>query len=103
MRRASFYNTTGLDGADLHGAVLAARSQDAAVLAIFEGHGDPMSASDVWQFGRSSGRYWLLTSVRRSISNLSAGDGAPLSRTDDMKEGIYGSRERLWRRTPDNG
>lgn len=93
---SGFWNTTGLTGDELRAAIVAAKRQEDAVLAIYKAHGRALSPSDVWGIGTRAGRKWLLTSVRRAISNLSAGDAAPLWRTERSKTGMHGSRERLW-------
>lgn len=94
----SHHATTPLTAIELRAAVLTAKRQEDAVLAIYRARGFALSPSDVWSIGIGHGRKWLLTSVRRSISNLSAGEGAPLVQTDQLKPGPYGAREHLWER-----
>lgn len=90
----SYYNTTSLTGEQLASAVKAAENQDDAVL-VMMGVGT-WSPSQVWNYGRSAGRDWLLTSVRRSISNLEK--AKVLKKTGIMVNGPYGRPENTWSR-----
>lgn len=87
-----FWNTTGLRSTDLSEAVKTARQQDEAVLAIMRT--GTWSPSQVWDYGRSCGRNWLLTSCRRSISNLTK--AGALKMTGIQVEGPYGRPENTW-------
>lgn len=93
---AHHWNTTNLTGDELRAAIATAKRQEDAVLAIYRAHGAALSPSDVWGIGTRAGRAWLLTSVRRAISNLAHDD--LLAKTDQCKTGIHGAREHLWAR-----
>lgn len=87
-----YFNSTSLTGNELGAAVRAAQHQDDAVLAIMRT--GAWSPSQVWQYGTKAGRRWLLTSVRRSISNLT--DAGLLEKTGLQVDGCYGRREHTW-------
>ena len=92
-----YWNTTPLTREQLADAIRAAEQQDEAVLAIFRASRGALSPSQVWRLGQDHGRQWLLTSVRRSITNLTgAGVLAHLPMTIP---GPYGRPEGL-RRLP---
>jgi hypothetical protein len=94
--RTPYYATTPMPLRDLAGAIRLAEQQDEAVLAIFRAHyTEALSPSRVHRIGLTNGRQWLLTSVRRSITNLS-GEGCPLVRLDATAQGPYGRPEHLW-------
>ena len=95
----NYWNTTRLTGAELREAVQSADKQDAAVLAIFDSRpGQNLSPSQVWRIGCDLGARWLLTSVRRSMTNLT--DERELVKLDDRIDGTYGRKEFVWRRLP---
>lgn len=89
-----YWPTTPLSRDQLAGAILVAEQQDEAVLAIFRGTPGPLSPSQVWRIGEQGGRRWLLTSVRRSITNLTNAD--VLVRLSTTRPGPYGRPEGLW-------
>lgn len=72
-----------------------AAMQDEAVLAIFRSRAvTALSPSEVHAIGERLGRRWLLTSVRRSITNLT--DDKVLHRHDVLRVGPHGKPEHLW-------
>ena len=90
-----YWPTTPLTREQLAGAIKIAEQQDEAVLAIFRGHhGQSLAPSQVWQIGLNGGRYWLLTSVRRSITNLT--NAGVLQRVPGTHAGPYGRPEHVW-------
>lgn len=91
----TYWDTTALPSDQLAAAIRAAEDQDAAVLAILQ-PGRLLSPSQVWDAGCRVGRSWLLTSVRRSMSNLT--DAKVLVRTDVKRRGPYGRDEFCWMR-----
>lgn len=91
-----YFPTVPLSPEALAEAVLQAKEQDAAVLALFDAHPGPMPPSEVWQLGQAHGRRWLLTSVRRSINTLTRAQ--VLVKLADTVPGLYGRPEHLWRR-----
>lgn len=91
-----FYPTTPLTRDQLAGAMRVAEQQDELVLAIFRTEQRPLSPSQVWQIGQQYGKRWLLTSVRRSITNLADPDVGPLVHLSATRMGPYGKPEGLW-------
>lgn len=92
---AVFWNTTNETGADLAHAISAAKCQDDAILAIYAAAGEPLSPSQVWHRCWKAGRSWPLTSIRRSITNLT--NRELLAQTTAKIVGHYGRRENQWR------
>lgn len=91
----SYFNTTHLDGPDLRAALRAAEGQDEVVLAIFRMARSPMSPSHAHAVTQAMGRRWPLTSIRRSVTNLTK-DGK-LERLDRKQMGPFGRPEYLWK------
>lgn len=91
----SFHNTVHLTGYDLSVAIQKAKNQEAVVLAIMSS-GRLMSPSEVWKVGEQAGKRWLLTSVRRAISNLE--DDGALIKTDTTIPGPYRMPEHCWKK-----
>lgn len=91
----SYWNTTDLAGPELMEAVLIAENQEAAVLALFD-KWVFMSPSQAWQIGCDLDRGWLLTSVRRAISNLT--NRHELVKLDSHVDGLHGRKEMVWAR-----
>lgn len=89
----SYWNTTPIQGDLLLQARRIAGEQDSAVMKVFE-DGKPHTPSDVWTRLVNGGRNILLTSVRRSITNLE--HVGALVKLDDDRMGPYGRHERLW-------
>lgn len=88
---AVFYNTSHLTASTLTDARQKAAKQDDVVLATFRALGRPASPSEVLA---ASGLRCPLTSVRRSISNLT--DSGLLEKTDQQRMGPFGRPEYLW-------
>ena len=92
-----YHATTPLTQQQLAGAMRTAEQQDEAVLAIFRATQQPMAPSQVWQVGIDHGRRWLLTSVRRSITNLADENCRVLVKLQGQsRPGPYGKPEGLW-------
>lgn len=91
-----YWPTTPISRDQLAGAMRLAEQQDEAVLAIFRSEQRPLSPSQVWQIGRDHGRQWLLTSVRRSITNLADPKCGVLVRLNETRQGPYSRPEHLW-------
>ncbi len=89
-----YWHTTPLTREQLAGAMRVAEQQDELVLAIFRHHRRPMTPSEVWRIGQDGGRNWLLTSVRRSITNLT--NAEVLVHLQQSRMGPYGRPEGLW-------
>lgn len=90
-----YHITTPLTTAQEIAAIWSAREQNTAVMSIFRMHPRRMSPSEVHAIGLARGRTWLLTSVRRSMTNLSR-DGALVHYRWLHKPGPYGRPETLW-------
>ena len=90
-----YYPTTPLSREEEQGAIRVAQCQDEAVLAIFRAATGAMSPSQVYERGIALGRQWLLTSVRRSITNLTK-DAQVLVHLETHVQGPWGKPEGLW-------
>lgn len=90
-----FYNTINLTGDDLKQAVATAKSQQDAIMIIFENSQKPFTPSAIWGMLTRAGHSWLLTSARRAITDLTT--EGKLEMLDNMKVGPYGAREHYWR------
>ena len=90
-----YWSTTPLTREQLAGAMRVAEQQDELVLAIFRAEQRPLSPSQVWQIGRDHGRNWLLTSVRRSITNLADPKCGVLVHLHGTRMGPHGRPEGL--------
>ena len=88
-----YYNTTNVNGDQLNLFTKIAKSQDEKVLEIFKS-GKLLSPEDVWKMIDGA----LLTSIRRSISNLTK--QGFLIKTDQTKIGIYKRPVYLWKVIP---
>lgn len=94
--RTPYWQTTPLTREQLAGALRCAEQQDEAVLAIFRAERRPLSPSEVWRIGEAGGRRWLLTSVRRSITNLADPKCGVLVHLAVTRPGPHGRPEGLW-------
>ncbi|HEY5392100.1 MAG TPA: hypothetical protein VIJ57_08290 [Hanamia sp.] len=92
-----FYNTIDLTGHDLEKAKAYILKQEELISAIYKRNaGKAISPSQILDIIRLHyGFNWPLTSVRRSITNLT--DKAALIKLEKMTEGIYGKPEHLWK------
>lgn len=93
--RVPYWPTTPLTREQMAGAIAIASQQDEAVLAIFRAHRGPLAPSQVHAIGVEHGRRWLLTSVRRSITNLTT-QAKVLASTGELRDGPHGRPEHLW-------
>lgn len=73
-----------------------AREQNARVMAIFRRKRRALTPWEVWQEGAQNGRQWLITSVRRSMSVLSAGEAPALVKLDSLRMGPHGKPSHEW-------
>jgi len=88
-----YYNTTNATNPELTDYKAVATGQDEIILELFTyGNRSGYTPSQVWRIVL---RKSLLTSVRRSITNLT--DIAKLVKTDAKREGFYGRPEHVWR------
>lgn len=94
---APFFNTCELAGAPLTLVRRQAGEQCQRVLAIFRARPSAqLGPSQVWKLGDTPEQPWLLTSVRRAMTTLSAGDAPALRKLLEMRDGPYGKPEHLW-------
>lgn len=93
-----YFNTTRERGEELRHARSVAARQDALVLQIFGSAPRDSSLGPSQVHVRGGGdAVWLLTSVRRSMTNLASGDAPRLIKTADKRRGAHGRPESLWR------
>lgn len=92
----TYYATTPLTRDQLAGAMRLAEQQDEAVLAIFRAEQRALSPSEVHAIGIAHGRRWLITSVRRSITNLADPKCGVLVHLHGTRQGPWGRPEGLW-------
>lgn len=91
----SHYNTTHEAGATLASYQSHAIKQEEAVLALFRQARKPMSPSEVLeQVNRLHGKHWILTSIRRAMTNLA--DERLLVKTGQKVQGPMGRPEYRW-------
>jgi hypothetical protein len=90
-----FYNTINLSGDDLKQAVATAKKEQEAIMLIFENTGKPFTPSAIHGMLTRAGHTWLLTSVRRAITDLTT--EGKLEMLPNMKVGPYGSKEHFWK------
>jgi len=87
----SYYNTTNLNGADLKKSTGRAESQTEKILRFFLAHPDrAFTPAEVYRAMDG----FLLTSVRRSMSDLTKSDD--LIKTDSQALGNFGSANYKW-------
>ena len=89
----SYYNTTGQKGEQLKVSWKKTKSQDDKVMEYFNIHGKA-TPSEVWIHFNKSENNVPITSIRRSITNLTSAN--MLSKTDNKREGVYGRPEYIW-------
>ena len=89
-----YYNTNHLSGDELKQAVTNADAQDCAILLIFQNTGKAYSPSQIMGMCHRAGKNWPLTSIRRSITNLTKSNN--LVKTGVQVIGIYGKPEYKW-------
>lgn len=92
----SFYNTTNETGAQLKKNIRQAVKQDDLILNFFKKHPDKeFTPLEVWQavFDEAT----PITSVRRSITNLTKSDPQHLEETDIKREGAHGRSNYCWK------
>lgn len=91
----TYWPTTPMSRDELAAAIKSTDTQDDAVLAVYNAAGRPLSASQVWRACEAQGRRWPLTSIRRSITNLTNA-GALVHLHSETRTGIYGRPETLY-------
>lgn len=87
-----YFNTTGLEGKDLHAAKERVKGQNLRILSHFRSRpGIFMTPFDVLN---QTGIQAPITSIRRAINTLTR--LGYLEKTDYMKEGEYGTMNHTW-------
>lgn len=86
-----YYNTTNIDNKSVDHYTEKAKSQDEAVLSVYERHGI-LTPSQVWE--QLNMPNTPLTSIRRSISSLAK--LMKLIKTNKTQLGIYGRPEHFY-------
>jgi Fe2+ or Zn2+ uptake regulation protein len=93
---AGYFNTTGASGAELAQHTAAASKQSERVVSLFrEQRPRSLSPSEVHRLLGGDRQFGPLTSVRRSITDLTT--LGVLERTTDKVRGPFGHREYLWK------
>lgn len=92
----NYFQTTYLQETDLFRAESAALEQNELVMAIFRRKRRALTPWEVWQEGAKNGRQWLITSVRRSMSVLSSGEGPALVKLNSLRMGPHGKPSHEW-------
>lgn len=95
-----YHNTVPVEGKELEARKKRAATQDGKVLAFFDAReGEEFSPCQVWReigvFNGPRHRHTLLTSIRRSITNLTK--AAQLVMTGNTRIGEYNHRVNLWK------
>jgi len=89
-----FHNSVGYQEPELSAFKMKALTQDKAVLAFFRKHdGINFNASEVWRYMKLPNV--PITSIRRSITNLTKADC--LVESGNMRMGNYGRKTKCWR------
>lgn len=95
-QRPAYHVTTPMTAEQMAQAVAAAECQEAAIVAIFRRHrGDLLTPSRVHEIGCRAGRRWLVTSVRRAMTNLT--DEGLLVKTGLAFIGPHSRPENAWK------
>lgn len=92
----NFHNTTDLSGEKLSKEILNAKNQQGRVLRVFSKREcELLTPCDIMSILLQQGHSDLLTSVRRSMSNLT--EMGFLEKTKHTKKGLYGKKVFCWR------
>ena len=95
----SYYNTTREKGEQLKANWKKAESQDEIITKYFEEY-NKATPSEVWTFMTRHDSKVPITSVRRSITNLT--ESNVLFKTQEKRKGVYGRNEYVWGLQPYN-
>lgn len=91
----SFYNTIRMSGADLFSANKQARTQEDIILQIFKESDGELTPFEVNDRLELNSLYYPITSIRRSITNLTK--RGKLIKTEIKRQGEYGQINYTWR------
>lgn len=94
----SFHNTLGLSGGELNTAEKKAHNQESLILDFFKRRAqyNSYTPAEIWQVFNGQGYNWPLTSVRRSISNLTDKKKV-LIKLNEKRRGIFGLTNHTWK------
>lgn len=91
----TYHVTTPMEPQTLREAIVQARRQEDAVLAIFQRLRRPLTPSDVLGITTAAGKQWPMTSIRRAITDLTDERHA-LEKTGRLRVGMFGKPENFW-------
>ena len=91
----NFYNTVGLKGRDLFSANEKALGQEDLILEIFKEVRRELTPFEVDEKLRRDGYVYPITSIRRSITNLTK--SGRLEKTSIRRSGEYGQMNYTWK------
>ena len=91
----SFYNTINAMGRDLFTANQKALGQEGLILEIFKEVGRELTPFEVDERLRRNGYVYPITSIRRSITNLTK--SGRLEKTSIRRSGEYGQMNYTWK------
>lgn len=89
-----YFNTNNLTGSELTEAVRKATKQNDRVMLIYKAKNRPMSPSQVLDVYNAWFPRCPLTSIRRSITNLTI--HGFLTHTGTLRPGPFGAKEGVW-------
>lgn len=89
-----YYNTTGETQPELDLFNQVTAEQDQKILALFWSRIE-LSPSEIFQELHEKGVNYLLTSIRRSLTDLTT--AGYLIKTDKKRKGLFGRNECIWR------
>jgi hypothetical protein len=91
----SYHQTTELEPDQLRMAIVQAKRQEDAILAIFQRLRRPLTPSDVLKLTQAAGKAWPITSVRRAITDLER-EQHELVKFGTLRVGPLGKPENFW-------
>lgn len=89
---SSYHQSTDITANELAARIKAATKQDEAVMAVMDA-GLARTPSQMHRLFLAMGKRWPITSVRRSMTNLTK--GGQLVKTGETRRGPYGHVEHL--------
>jgi Fe2+ or Zn2+ uptake regulation protein len=95
MQNKQFYNTIGLKGKNYHKAIQNAHTQSERILTILKFKKVAMTPFDVWHEYQKYYPPCPVTSIRRSLTNLT--QQGFLEKSETMGMGIYGMPNNKWK------
>lgn len=95
MQKKQFYNTIGLKGQSYVKAIKNAHTQSERILTILKFKKIPLTPFDVWNEYQKYYPPCPVTSIRRSLTNLT--QQGFLEKSETMGMGIYGMPNNKWK------